>query len=613
MIKSLQEVDISQMTAGKFTPSPLAWEDQVLYFLLIDRFSDNNEQGFSSTGNTPLFQPADNADAIGSDSDRAAWENAGNTWVNGKISGITGKLSYLKNLGITALWISPVFKQVSFQNTYHGYGIQHFLEVDTHFGNKEDLKALVQAAHQLGMYVILDIILNHSGNVFSYNPDRYAVTQNGQTFLQPRWDGRPYAVKGFNNSLGNPIIPFTSGVGCGPDDAIWPVEFRDPAHFTQEGPIMNMDFDPEFRDGDFFDLKDIHMGTGTTEDFDASPALLNQITIYKYWIALLDIDGFRIDTVKHMEPGAVRLFASAIHEFTQTLGKENFYLIGEITGDRDFAYTILQQTGIDAALGIAEVQPLLSATVKGKVAPDAYFNLFRNSIRVGKKSHTWFRNKVVVMIDDHDKVTQGSHKSRFCAFDQGAQLITNAIAANLTTLGIPCIYYGSEQSFDGQGDGDFSDRYIREAMFGGGFGAFRSKGKHFFDPASPVYKSVSKIISIRNKQIALRRGRQYLREISGDGISFGIPQFLGSSDKINSLIAWSRIIDDQEIVVAMNSDTNHSTSAWVTIDNGMHSTGDVYSALYPDKGVVPDAIVQAKNGKAIFITLPAAGFVIMSK
>lgn len=202
---------------------------------------------------------------------------------------------------------------------------------------------------------------------------------------------------------------------------------------------------------------------------------------YKYWIAFADIDGYRVDTVKHMDPGAARIFASVIHEFCQKIGKENFYLIGEITGSRENAFTTLETTGMDAALGIADIQEKMERTVKGRAKPKEYFNLFRNSELVGKESHTWFRNKVITMFDNHDKVSEGNNKTRFCADDNGDKLILNALALNVTTLGIPCIYYGSEQSFDGQGG---SDGYIREAKFGGKFGAFRSKAKHFFDSGS---------------------------------------------------------------------------------------------------------------------------------
>jgi len=598
MSQTIQSIDFSQLANRSFTPSPSAWEDQVFYFLLLDRFSDNKEAGFTATGTAPLYNSTDNANAVQTSADALAWRAAGSGWTGGNLNGVTSKIPYLGDMGITALWISPVFKQVSFQDTYHGYGIQDFLEVDAHFGTSDDLKRLVAEAHAAGIVVILDIVVNHSGNEFSY----FAT--------DPKYNGQQYPVKGFNDKKGMPDVPFEKGVAAGQDDAVWPIEFRDPAVFTQKGQIVNWDSSPEFLDGDFFDLKDIHHGEGPTEFFVPSVGLLHLIDVYKYWLALLDIDGYRIDTVKHMDDGAVRLFASAIHEFAELIGKDRFLLIGEITGSRDDAFRKLQVTGIDSALGIADVQGALGDMVKGRVIPQTYFALFRNSINIGKRSHTWFRNKVVVMLDDHDKVIQGSNKSRFCAFDQGDQLIIPAIATNLMTLGIPCIYYGSEQKFDGNGSGDGSDEYIREDMFGGAFGAFRSKGRHFFDVSSDVYKAVAAITAIRRKNITLRRGRQYLRDISGDGTNFGPPSFVGGATRINSIIAWSRLLDDEEFVLAINTDTNNDLEVWVTVDNTLHEAGDRFTCLYPGETLLPETVVENRNGKAILIKVARAGFVV---
>ena len=596
MSQTLQSINFSQLANRTFTPSPSAWEDQVFYFLLLDRFSDNNEAGFTATGTTPLYNSTDNANAVQTSAAALAWRTAGSGWTGGNLNGVASKIPYLSDMGVTALWISPVLKQVSFQDTYHGYGIQDFLEVDAHFGTSDDLKRLVAEAHAAGVVVILDIVVNHSGNVFSY------------VATDPKYNGQQFPVKGFNDEKGKPDIAFEKGIAAGQDDAIWPVEFRDPAVFTQKGQIVNWDSSPEFLDGDFFDLKDIHHGQGLVDAFVPSAGLLNLIEVYKYWIALLDIDGYRIDTVKHMDDGAVRLFASAIHEFAELIGKDRFLLIGEITGSRDDAYRKLQVTGIDSALGIADVQGALGDMVKGKVIPQTYFALFRNAINIGKGSHTWFRNKVVVMLDDHDKVIQGSNKSRFCAFDEGDQLIIPAIATNLMTLGIPCIYYGSEQKFDGNGSGDGSDEYIREDMFGGPFGAFRSKGCHFFDVSSDVYKAVAAITAIRRKNITLRRGRQYLRDISGDGTNFGPPSFVGGATRISSIIAWSRLLDDEEFVMAINTDTNNDLEVWVTVDNTLHEAGDQFTCLYP--ALLPEVVVENRNGKAILIKVARAGFVV---
>src|SRR6202011_2684226 len=142
-----------------------------------------------------------------------------------------------------------------------------------------------------------------------------------------------------------------------------------------------------------------------------------------------DLDGFRIDTVKHMGLGPTRYFATSIHEFTQGLGKEHFLLMGEIAGN-------------NAALGIGGVQYELWNMPKGKVAPGEYFALFANAGNLGKVSHTWYRVKVVTMIDDHDQIWfPGNRKERFSFADGGAKLVGAAMALNLCTFGIPCVYY----------------------------------------------------------------------------------------------------------------------------------------------------------------------------
>lgn len=605
MIKSIKDTGIADLVSNKFTPSPAAWEDEVLYFLLLDRFSDNRETGFATNGTTPLFLPADNGNAIQNATDAKAWSEAGDSFTGGNLQGLINKIGYLKGLGVTTIWISPVFKQVVTANSYHGYGIQNFLEIDPHYGTKEELKELVDKAHASGIFVILDIILNHSGNVFSYKNNTAGL----------HWNGNRFDVEGFNDAAGLPLIPFTTNIQAQDDDAIWPVEFQDPDCFTQKGEISNFDFFPEFLEGDFFSLKDMNLGSGDIIDYNASAALQHLCEVYKYWIAFADLDGYRVDTVKHMDPGAARIFAAQIHEFAQKIGKDNFYLVGEITGSRENAFNTLEVTGMDAALGIADIQEKMEFTAKGFTSPNEYFSLFRNSILVGKESHTWFRNKVVTMFDDHDKVSEGSHKTRFCADFNGDQLILSALGLNLTTLGIPCIYYGTEQMFDGQGTGNGSDRYIREAMFGGKFGAFRSKERHFFNTEQLVYKELSKILAIRKQKVALRRGRQFLREISGDGQHFGLPDFVGGSNEIRSIIPWSRILDNEEIVLAINTDLNDTRRAWVTIDNDLHNPGENYICLYSTDSALVGAvsIVEPRNGKAIEIEVPAAGFAIYAK
>lgn len=334
--------------------------------------------------------------------------------------------------------------------------------MDPNFGTRDDLKALVEIAHEHGIRVILDIILNHSGSVFSYDADRYETTdpRTGQKFLDPRWDGRPYRVAGYNDQAGAPSIPFspvdlTTHPGAYPNGAIWPAELQPASTFTQRGHISNFDFSPEFLEGDFSDLKDISLGQGSVDEYQPSKALRALCEVYKFWIAFADLDGYRVDTVKHMDLGATRVFCSVIHEFAQSIGKEKFYLIGEITGGRKRAFETLEVTGLDAALGIDDIPDKLEFLVKGSRNPTDYFDLFRNSLLVQKESHVWFRDRVVTLYDDHDQVRKGENKARFCADDPGKRLALSVLALNVTSMGNSCIYYGSEQGFDGA---DKSDR-----------------------------------------------------------------------------------------------------------------------------------------------------------
>lgn len=127
-MERVSDIDFKALCVGKkFQTSPLAWEDQVLYFLLLDRFSDGMEQGYRDnggkqvkSGQTPAYNPViDKGNAVATPADAASWRDAGGKWCGGNLKGLTSKIGYLKRMGVTALWLSPIFKQVSFQETYH--------------------------------------------------------------------------------------------------------------------------------------------------------------------------------------------------------------------------------------------------------------------------------------------------------------------------------------------------------------------------------------------------------------------------------------------------------------------------------------------------------------
>jgi len=621
--RRVADLDFAAAVAGPITPSPSAWEDEVLYFLLVDRFSDGNEDGYLDlagqpvAGSTPPFQQQDTDNAIGTQADAANWRQAGLNRAGGTLAGLHSKLGYLRRLGITAVWVSPVLKQAvppaGEQSNYHGYATQDFLSVEPAFGSNDELRQLVTAAHAAGLRVVLDVVLNHTGDVFAYdlsNPARYPATADSPISpVDPRWDGAEYPVAGWRSGSGA-LAPFTpqAADGLWPDGAVFPAELHPPQTFSRKGRITNWDNSPEFLEGDFVGLKDVAHGYGPLDDYRPSPALRALTRAYCWWVAFADLDGFRVDTVKHMDLGATRYFASAVHEFAQSIGKDRFLLIGEITGSRTDAITTMELTGLDAALGLADVQEQLQRAATGDGDPAGYFSLFRNSELIGKDSHTWLRNTVVTSFDDHDQVWKGPTKSRFGARADARTQLPAILALNATTLGIPCYYYGTEQLLDGSGGGDHADRYIREAAFGGDFGPFRSRDRHVFDETAAGYQALVSVLDLRRREPALRRGRQYLRETSGDGVRFGPPTGFGGP--VRGIVAWSRILADREVLCAINTDPAQLQQAWVTVDATLHQPGDVLGALSGGAaGAVASLTVEARNGAAAFVVLPPGAFV----
>ncbi|OUL28565.1 alpha-amylase family glycosyl hydrolase [Nostoc sp. 106C] len=618
--ETLKDVDLKPR--GRVFPSPATWRDEILYFLLPDRFSDGREN------QRPLFDRT-NAEQYKA-KDKSTWMKGGKKFQGGTLKGIESKLDYLKGLGVTTLWIGPIWRQRSDLETYHGYGIQNFLDIDPRFGTRQDLRDLVDAAHDRQMYVLLDVIYNHSGNNWFYD-DNGQPKETLPYRFQP-----PYPVYGWRSGQ-NGQSPIRIGDKNSLEDGVWPEDFQNLNWYNRAGQIGKWDPEPwenpldpdnEFRRGDFFDLKDF--------DLKNQPEALSAlIKVYQYWIALSDCDGFRIDTVKHVPWEASRNFCGGLREYAESIGKENFMLLGEVTGGADMAKNYLDIFGrnLDAALDIGDPTQKIANLVKGFTNPKDFFEQFGGHDSLG--SHRETGRYHVSILDDHDMVGRPG-KYRFTAKNdlptRYAQ-VAHAVGLQITTLGIPCIYYGTEQAFDGNqenhdisiepldqnGKIPFDDRYIRESMFGGTFGAFETEDCHFFDPNHPTYLRIAAIARISNQKNkigqALRRGRQYLRETSFLGRSFSIP---GPGE----LTAWSRILFDQEVMIALNTSATENRGAEVTIDALLHPSGSKITFLYksdwsdselrnpPENHTLT---VQLNNSRAIIrIDLPPTGMAILT-
>jgi hypothetical protein len=216
-------------------------------------------------------------------------------------------------------------------------------------------------------------------------------------------------------------------------------------------------------------------------------------------------------------------------------------------------------------------------------------------------SHRNLGDKHVSILDDHDHVF--GVKIRFSSEAASEQQVAAGVALQLFTLGIPCIYYGTEQALAGPEaseraflpgwkGGDHGDRYLREAMFGPlhprragragvppeaavdetlpGFGPFGTAGAHCFDAGHPVYRRIAALAALRRRFPVLRVGRQYPRQIS---LFEGPFIFHGAGE----IVPWSRILFDEEALCVVNAHGNASRGGDVLVDANLNPPGHTFT------------------------------------
>ncbi len=287
-------------------------QDEVVYFLLPDRFENGdaaNDRGGLSGGRLITgFDPTSKAFYHGGD-----------------LKGLISRLDYIQSLGATAIWLGPIYKNQAVQGPprhesagYHGYWITDFTHVDPHFGTDEDLHAFIAAAHDRGMKVYLDIITNHTADVIRYRecptsacPYRshadYPYTRRGGVDGEPinsgfLGDDAPHQTAENFAKLTRPDYAYTPYVPRGQEHVKVPDWLNDPIYYHNRG---NTTFSGESSTfGDFFGLDDL-----MTEN----PRVVRGfIDIYGEWIERFGVDGFRIDTARHVNPEFWQAFVPAM-------------------------------------------------------------------------------------------------------------------------------------------------------------------------------------------------------------------------------------------------------------------------------------------------------------
>jgi alpha-amylase len=459
--------------------SPADWRDITIYQLITDRWDDGDPS--NNTLNTTY-----NA-------------SAGDRTHGGDFKGIQRRLGYLEGLGVSAIWISPI--PLNANGEYHGYSARDFTKVDPHWGTLADLQALVAACHARGIRVILDVVCNHGGNLFNDNPYVAPPASYTLTYRDPT---RTHAA------------PF--------DSTAW---------WHAQGSMSNY-VDPEQILGELFGLDDLK-----TED----PYVRTQLTnIWSNWITSTDVDGFRIDTVKHVEMGFWQTWAPGVRANATAFGKNNFFMFGEVfVGDEGKcgSYTGTKAGGafaLDSVLDYPQYYATNGVFATASNGAQAIVNHY-NALPANYDPAA--QNRLVTFLDNHDNPR---FLSSSLANNKVARLHA-ALVHQLTSLGVPCVYYGSEQYFNGG-----NDPYCREDMFDGQFEFGPSLGNNF-DQTSFAYRLVRKLNQLRRTYPSLRRGNLVVREVhSSPGV-----------------FAWSRTDSSEEVLVTVNtSDSAQTAQEWQT-------------------------------------------------
>jgi glycosidase len=375
---------------------------EIVYQIITDRFFD---------GNTANNNPSQSAGLY--DATKTNWR----LYWGGDLQGIQQKMSYLAGLGVTAIWISPPVDNLNTNipdgngnptASYHGYQGRDFKRIEEHFGNASntwtDFDAMVTAAHQNGIKVVIDFAPNHSTQD---NGGEYGSLYDNGAFLG-----------NYTNDT-NGYFHHNANISGGGWDDRYQVEY-----YT------------------LFDLADLNQEHATIDGYLKAAAQLFQQH---------GVDGFRIDAVKHVTWGWEYSFANSIYTYGDS------FLFGEWyqgnTSDPLYhdSYKFANKSGISL------LDFPLNTAIRNVFGSNANFSEIDAVISTEGSNFTW-KEDLVTFVDNHDM-------ARFLSLNNNNNRLHEALSFILTARGVPCIYYGTEQYLHNDTSGG-TDPYNRPMMPG---------------------------------------------------------------------------------------------------------------------------------------------------
>ncbi|NNJ08343.1 pullulanase-type alpha-1,6-glucosidase [Streptomyces sp. PKU-MA01144] len=545
------------------------------YFVLPDRFANgdrrNDRGGLTGSRLRTGYDPTDKG-----------------FYQGGDLKGLTKRLDYIKGLGTTAIWLAPIFKNRPVQGTgkdasagYHGYWITDFTQVDPHFGTNRDLETLIDKAHAKGMKVFFDVITNHTADTVDYAEKAYGYRPKGAYPYLDK-DGRP-----FDDRQGIPrgavdtgSFPYTPVKGEGAVRKV-PAWLNDPTMYHNRGDSTWAGESAEY--GDFVGLDDL---------WTERPEVVEGMKrIYEKWVRDFRIDGFRIDTVKHVDLDFWTQWATALDAYAAKRGREDFFMFGEVySADTAVTSPYVTRGRLDSTLDFP-FQAAARAYASQGADAGRLAEVFADDYRYTTDKANAYEQ--VTFLGNHDMGRIGTFLKQDNPGAGEAELLKRARLANelmFLSRGNPVVYYGDEQGFTGAG----GDKDARQTLFASKtadyldddqLGTDRTHADDAYDTGHPVYRSIAALSKLTREHPALRDGVQRERHAE------------------DSVYAFSRTDAGKrggpvEYLVAVNNATTGKTVT-VPVDSAE------FRALYGGSGTA-----RAEDGK-LTVTVPALSSLVL--
>ncbi|MES9523098.1 pullulanase-type alpha-1,6-glucosidase [Streptomyces capoamus] len=553
------------------------------YFVMPDRFANgdtsNDRGGLTGSRLSTGYDPTDKG-----------------FYQGGDLKGLTKKLDYIKGLGTTAIWLAPIFKNRPVQGSganasagYHGYWITDFTHVDPHFGTDEDLKTLISQAHAKGMKVFFDVITNHTADLVDYEEKSYDYLSKG-AFPYLTKDGRPFDDADYADgrrtfpAVDADSFPRTPRVTSRAKVPSW---LNDPAMYHNRGDSTYAGESATY--GDFSGLDDL---------WTERPEVVHGMErIYQRWVKDFAIDGFRIDTVKHVNMDFWTQWATALDRYAAAHGRKNFFMFGEVySADTSVTSPYVTQGRLDATLDFPFQDAARSYASQGGSA-QKLASLFADDYRYTTDKANAYEQ--VTFLGNHDMGRIGYFLKQDNPKATDAEILAKDRLANelmFLSRGNPVVYYGDEQGFTGSG----GDKDARQTMFASKvadyldddeIGTDRTHASDAYDRRAPLYKDIAALAELRKNNPALTDGVQTER-YAADGA--GVYAFTRTDARSGT-----------EYVVALNNADAAKTATFATGSADMTYRGIHGTHATAHSGADRKVTVTVPAGSAV--VLKAAG------